>query len=279
MKIHRIATAGLLAATLCACGGCSDQFGTTGTMTVSLTDAPFPFDMITAAELGVDGVEVHVTAAEEDASGFYTVSDSVGVVNLLELSNGVTEFLGQMELPTGQVKQMRLLVSSASVELSDGRTFDLNVPSGDASGLKVFFDPPVEIVEGATVEVLIDADVSRSFSSEPASPTKVEEITGFRFHPVLRAVVTDATGSLSGHVTAAPNETPIAAATVSIWENGAAVTSTATNANGEWMMLGLEPGTKIVRAEAAGFESGQVTATVVAGETTAGVELALDGLP
>ncbi len=279
MKIHPIVATGLLAALLGTCGGCSDQLGTTGTMTVSLTDAPFPFDMITAAELGVDGVEVHVTAAEEGASGFYTVSDSVGVVNLLELANGVTEFLGQAELPTGQVKQMRLLVSSASVELSDGRTFDLDVPSGDASGLKVFFDPPVEVAEGATVDVLIDADVSRSFSSEPASPTKVEDITGFRFHPVLRAAVAAATGSLSGHVTASPNETPIAAATVSIWENGAAVTSTATDANGEWEMLGLEPGTKIVRAEAAGFESAQTTATVVAGETAEGVDLALEALP
>jgi hypothetical protein len=278
MRNHRTLTAALLAAALAVCGGCSDEPGT-GTMTVSLMDAPFPFDMIAAADLGVDGVEVHVSASGEGASGFYTVSDSADVVNLLELSNGVTEFLGQADLPVGQLKQMRLLVTSASVELKDGRIFDLNVPSGEASGLKVFFDPPIEIVEEEVTDVLIDVDVSRSFSSQPASPSKVEDITGFRFHPVLRVAVSAATGSLSGRVTASPNDSPIAAATVSIWEDGAAVTSTATNVNGEWMILGLEPGTRIVRAEATGFASGQVTATVVAGERTEGVDLALEALP
>lgn len=279
MKTTRFLGTALLGAAIVVLAGCSDQQPATGTLSLRLTDAPFPFDMIAAAELGIDGVEVHLTTADGSESGFHVVSDSSSVVNLLDLSNGVTAFLGQATLAEGRVDQMRLLVSSAGVELTDGRTFDLNVPSGESSGLKVFLDPPVEIAADGVTDVLIDVDVSRSFSSVPAAPVQVDEIRDFRFHPVLRAAVTDATGNLSGHVTAAADATPIVGATVSIWENGAAVTSTATDANGEWMILGLEPGTTIVRAEAAGFEAGQTTATVVVGETTPGVDLGLVATP
>jgi hypothetical protein len=278
MNNHCIPFALLFAAAIGVLGGCSDE-PATGTMTVRLADAPFPFELLAAAELGVDGVEIHVAATGTGESGFHTVSDSSSVLNLLDLSNGVTAYLGQAELPVGEVRQMRLLVSSASVELVDGRTFDLDVPSGESSGLKVFLDPPVPIVDGQDTEVLVDVDVSRSFSARPAAPTRVDEITDFRFHPVLRVAVTDATGTLSGRVTDAVGATPIAGATVALWENGAAVIATATDAAGMWAILGVEPGTRIVRAEAAGWESDQTTATAVAGETTSGIDLELTPLP
>lgn len=268
-----------LAVTLGAVGGCSDEPSATGTLVIQLTDAPFPYDMIAIADLGVDGVEVHVRAMDGGQSGFHVLSDSSQVFSLLDLSNGVTAFLGEVELPVGEIDQLRLLVSSASVGLLDQRTFDLNVPSGESSGLKVFFDPPIHVVANEETNVLIDVDASQSFRSIPASPARVDEITGFQFHPVLRVSVTDNASILAGRVTASADDAPIRGATVSLWEDGSLVTSTATDLNGEWMMLGVEPGAKILRAEAAGFVAAQTTVTATAGATTAGVDLDLDPAP
>jgi hypothetical protein len=255
--------------------GCSDP-PSTGTLTLQLTDAPFPRDMLVEAELGVDGVEVHVTAADDGDSGFHVVSDTLSAVNLLDLSNGITEFLGRAELPVGEIKQMRLLVSSAAVKLVDDRRFDLDVPSGESSGLKVRFDPPLEIVADEETNVIFDVDISSSFSAQPVGPTRVDEITGFRFHPVLRVAVSSETGSLAGRVTAIAGESPVEGATVSVRDGDTVLTSTFTDADGDWMVLGVPPGSWIVRAEAAGFTPVQTTADAVAGATVTVEGLALN---
>jgi len=273
-----------LAVTLGAVAGCSDESPATGTLVVQLTDAPFPYDMIALAKIAVDGVEVHVKAQDETQSGFQVLSEvpagqAAPEYSLLDLSNGQTALLGVAELPVGEIDQMRLIVSSASVVLTDMRTFDLNVPSGSSSGLKVFFDPPIRVEGGQERSVLLDVDVSRSFSSIPASPTQVGEIVEFKFHPEMRVAVMQDTGTLSGRVASSTGDTPIAKATVSLWENGAAITSTATDDNGEWKMLGIEPGTKIVRAEALGFTAEQTTATAIAGTAVTGVDFALNSAP
>lgn len=260
-------------ASLASLAGCSDP-SPTGTMSLRLVDAPYPFDLIASAEIDVRGAEVHVSAPD-GASGFHAVGVPLQALNLLELTNGASASLGQAELPVGRVGQLRLLVERATVRLIDGREFDLDVPSGASSGLKVFFDPPLEIVAGEETELLLDVDVSRSFSAEPAAPTQVGDITGFRFHPVLRVAVTGETGTLAGRVTASADGSPIAGATVSLVEDGAIVAATASDAAGAWMILGVAPGERTVRAEAAGKTPVETTVRVDAGETTtvAGLEL------
>ena len=150
------------------------------------------------------------------------------------------------------------------------------MPSGESSELKVRFDPPLEIVADEETNVIFDVDISSSFSAQPVGPTRVDEITGFRFHPVLRVAVSSETGSLAGRVTAIAGESPVEGATVSVRDGDTVLTSTFTDADGDWMVLGVPPGSWIVRAEAAGFTPVQTTADAVAGATVTVEGLALN---
>ena len=263
-------------------GACSDQLSErTGMVAVHLTDAPFPFEMIEAAEFTIEGAEIHLMASNGD-SGFHTIADSVMTLDVLELSNGVTKLLGEVELPVGTINQLRLLVTEAQLTLVDGRQFALDIPSGDSSGLKVFPEPDIDVAADDTVDVIVDIDVSRSISSIPAAPQHVDEISGFLFHPVLRAVVLSETGALAGSVRydsdtpAVPDDdVPIAGTTVSMWRDGEVVTGTSTDENGEWMLIGLEPGQVLLRAEAAGHTPAETSVEVTAGTLANGHDFVL----
>lgn len=257
----------LASSVLALASGCSDEGpNATGTLAVHLADAPYPFGMIASADLAIDAVEIHVKGA-----GFHTlaVAESSSVLNLLELQNGVTALLVEAEVPAGSLDQIRLIVREAGVRLTDDRPFDLDIPSGTSSGLKVFVDPEIEVVAGLTTELLLDVDVCSSFRPIPSSATQAAEVDHFRFQPVLRVGNLSVTGTLSGHVrsdagTDVPSDdVPLQGATVSVWRAGTQVAATGTDATGGWAMAGLEPGECVVRAEAIGHEASEVGATVV----------------
>lgn len=265
--------------------GCSDDDdnngGGTGTLSVRLKDAPYPYNSIAAAEITIESVEVHIN------DGFETIPiDGAPVtINLLDLQNGVTERLVDSEVPAGNLDQIRLIISSAQVTLNDARIFNLTVPSGESSGLKVFVNPSVEIVDNLTTELLLDFDVSQSFEAVPASPVQTSEISSFHFHPVLRVANVSETGTLSGHVwndagtpAVVTDDTPIVGATVTAAMAGVVQNTTATGAQGEFRISGLKPGLQTVRAEMMGFTPAEVQATVVAGNDVGGNELRLSPL-
>jgi hypothetical protein len=262
--------------------GCSDDDDSdgsgTGTLHVRLQDAPYPYDSIESAEITVESVEVHTE------KGFETlpVDGSPISINLLNLQNGSTELLVDHEVATGNLDQIRLIISSASVTLTDSRVFNLVVPSGESSGLKVFVSPPVVIVDDLTTELLLDFDVSQSFKPIPAAANQADEITSFQFHPVLRVVNVSETGTISGHVwnnAGTPGEitddTRIAGATVTVSSGGVVQSTTATGAQGEFRISGLKPGTQTIRVEMMGFNPAEVQTTVVVANDIDGHEIRL----
>lgn len=262
----------LIAAAALTFGGCSDD-DDQARLSIQLTDAPFPYQMIAIAEIVVTGVEVHIKGNEDD-EGFRTLSvpDGPRVLNLQNLQNGLTELLVDAEVPPGEIDQIRLIVSSASVTLTDARTFPLTVPSGDTSGLKIFPTPVIEAPEQLTTELLLDFDLSRSFHPIPASAMSAQEVTGFQFNPVLRVSNLAETGSVGGKVwfdagtPANPaDDVPIATATVTVWQSGTQMSSKASNGSGSFKFLGLAPGTTIVRVEAPGYVPGENTVVVIVG--------------
>ncbi|HZT55465.1 MAG TPA: DUF4382 domain-containing protein, partial [Burkholderiaceae bacterium] len=141
---------------LAGCGGGGGIEGTgsaQGTMRMSMTDAPAcGFD---AVHVTVDRVRVHQssTAADADAGWSEVVLNPVKRIDLLTLSNGVLEPLGQTDLPAGKYTQLRLVLASNtaaaplanSVTPTGGVETELTTPSGQQSGLKlnVNIDIPV----------------------------------------------------------------------------------------------------------------------------------------
>jgi hypothetical protein len=282
----RPARALALAATLMiplVLGACSDETAAPGHITIQLVDAPYPFDAIDTAEIGVQGIEIrlHQDAGE---SGYLALPVTPDTLNLLELANGVAAMVCDTEVPAGRIDQVRLILDHASVTLTDTRTFDLDVPSGESSGLKVFLEPDLVVPSGGSVDLLVDVDVSGSFKSLPASAQRVDEITGFQFDPVLRVVVLESTATVSGTTltdAGTPDvpgdDAPLTRVAVSAWKDGELITTTMSDAGGGWAILGLPAGTVLVRGEAPGHAPAVTTVDVAAGQSV-GTELVLPKL-
>jgi hypothetical protein len=257
-----------------------------GQLRIRLTDAPFPFDLVESASVIIDSVTVHIAADEAERSGFVVLSRVQQTHDLLDLQNGVTAVLADSEVPAGKVNQIRLYVSSASLTLTDERTFDLTVPSGAESGIKIFPSPVIRVVGSLTTELLLDFDVSRSFHPTPNAPTKASDIREFAFLPTLRVSNVSETGSLSGTVRSdagtalnPDDDLPVQDASITASRDGGEVAATSTDEEGRYMLQGLAAGAYTLEATANGFESTALQATVVVGNNVGGNDLLLTPTP
>lgn len=197
--------------------GCNGWFGNedagekSAKVTVGLTDAPFPHDAVEQVNISVDWIKFKLAEDGEDDS--QETDDSGGsddnseyiklevnqTFNLLELGNGKTEILGEVEIPAGEYREIRMHVTSAKIKLKDvAEEMDIKIPSGSSSGLKIKLTPNLLITEGEEYQIILDFDVSRSFLSKGKG--KDGKITGFMFKPVIRATNVANSGSLSGTV-------------------------------------------------------------------------------
>jgi hypothetical protein len=165
---------------------------------LEITDAPYPFEAIAQANIVISGISV---IGSDD--GVTPVDSETRVYDLVQLQHGQTAIMTSLNLAPGDYTEFRLIVDTATVTLTDGRSFSLKVPSGSSSGLKVKLDTPLTIVNGLSQRLVFDFDLSQSFAAIPNSAKKAEDITGFRFHPVVRGIVAADTGEVAGSVLAA----------------------------------------------------------------------------
>lgn len=203
-KFSVLALTVLTAVGLLSVSGCdalSPDGSGMGTVRVLLTDAPFPFDLVSAANVTIVRVDLVGQQAAEDTTGeardgVYTVTSETLDFNLLELRDGVTALLGEIEIPAGTYSQARLIVQDASVDLIDGRTFKMKIPSGAQTGIKVAL-PGFEVTEGSVSELTLDFMVDKSFvvQGNPATPAGIK---GFLFKPVIKPLGLPASGDDSG---------------------------------------------------------------------------------
>ena len=98
---------------LASCNDGND--GSTGTINVRISDAPFPIDLVEEANVTISKVELR-NKGGSDGGPFLTLTEEEQSFNLLELSNGVTDSLVQLEVPVGSYDLIRLFVSEASIK-------------------------------------------------------------------------------------------------------------------------------------------------------------------
>ena len=267
--------------------GCSDSSGTsTGQLTVRLTDAPFPFSDIARVDVYVVRVDArkaeptdNEAADEGDMDGWTTIASPGTLVNLLDLAGGKTMNLGAATLATGTYNGFRLIIdpSQSVLTLADGTHPDVKFPSAAQSGIKVKLDEPIELTEDGSVMTL-DFDVGSSFVMRGNNARN-----GFIFKPVVRAVAQDITGSVTGSVRAnSATGAGVSGATVEVLTAGSLiddadpthiVRTTSTDANGDYRIGFLLPGTYVVRATpptASGFKPALLTGglTITTGTET-----------
>jgi len=232
--------------------GCesTSEPGTTGNFVLYLTDAPGEFDEV---NISVESVEVH--RAED---GWIMVNDVPEMYDLLELTNGVTAVLGEAVLDPGLYTQIRLLIGNGSNVVLDGQTYDLQIPSGIQTGLKLV--QSFEIEADYTYEMLLDFDAHRSVNQLGA-------INEFVLQPAYRLQSIATSGSIAGSV-----EPVEARAVVSVYQNGEVVTTTyADEDTGDFKVIHLPEGNYSLHFESREDSYGEYTmngVSVNVGETT-----------
>lgn len=238
-----------------------------GRVVVKLTDAPFPIDLIDKAMVTIDKIEIRSTAVSLNASeeiensAFIVLSEETQTFNLLDLRNGVTADLLAMNIDTGSYDMIRMHVVEGEVILKDGTSHKLKVPGGSTSGLKIKIAPELVVEGGVTNEVLLDFDVSKSFviQGNVKAPIDLKTII---FKPVVRAVSQKMSSSIAGKVVGVTGA-PIAEAYVQVINADTVLTSSLTNASGEYAMIGIPVGTYRMVCEKEGFRTVTVEAVKV----------------
>jgi len=223
-----------------------------GTVVFKITDAPFPADMVAEANVTIDwikllkssddaqeGEEENGEEGGEDSSDVLIQLEEPVTYNLIELRNGQTVDMAEVDVPEGSYREIRLHVIDAGIVLNDGTAYDLKVPSGSSSGLKIKINPAFEVESGSTSEVLFDFDISRSFVMRGNS----KNIQGFIFKPVVRAVVHVQTtaGEISGTVTDS-EENPVENASLYLLAGEDTITSALSNEAGFYAFIGIPAG-------------------------------------
>jgi hypothetical protein len=128
------------------------------TLTIKLTDAPFPLDVLESAVINISKIDMNHNGK------FVNLITANMSYDLLNLRGGLTETLTQVPILPGTISQLRIFVEDATVTLKDGRSFNLKVPSGSSSGLKLMLNPSITVVTGTlSYELTLDFDISKSF--------------------------------------------------------------------------------------------------------------------
>ncbi|HUF66897.1 MAG TPA: DUF4382 domain-containing protein [Gemmatimonadaceae bacterium] len=257
---RRGALAALIAAAVSL--GCADAISpSTGRLEVRMTDAPFPFSEVKSVNVHVvrvdarrDEVSDAEVQDENDMGGWVTIASPDAVFDLLTLQGGATTNLGAATLATGRYNAFRLILDTdqSSVILNDDSEVDVMWPSAAETGIKIFLDAPVDVVEGSSVMIL-DFDVGRSFVLRGNSISN----NGLLFKPVIRAIASELTGSVSGTVLAETAEgEPVEGASVELLVDGTlladadeanVVATTATDAEGNFTFGWILPGSYEIR--------------------------------
>lgn len=267
----------LILSSILAFSACSDTANVdsnqTGTLSVTLTDAPFPIDLVSEANVTITKIDIRnkdsETEGAEDEESFITLTETEQSFNLLDLQNGVKTSLVDLEIEAGTYDLVRLYVSEASVVLNDETTYDLTVPSGAQTGIKVFIEPNIEVAGGLSSELLLDFEVAGSFVVQ-GDMNSIDGINGFIFKPTIKAVNTSTAGRIEGFVTDTSGN-PLENAEVLVFTDSD--TSQAfTEPNGFYSIISLDAQTYTVEATATDTE----TLTVPDVEITAANSTSLD---
>lgn len=184
----------LSAAFLVACNGGSSSDGSTGSLTLSVTDAPV--DGATSVVVVFTGVEL----LREDAEPVAFTFDEPKAIDLLSLQGGLSETLLDDEaVPAGEYSQIRLMVKANQNESDSFITFEatgdeeheLFIPSGDQTGFKL--TGGITVPPASNADYTLDFDLRKSVTYAPGLDRHI-------LKPTVRILQTGVVGEIAGTI-------------------------------------------------------------------------------
>ncbi|TVQ04704.1 MAG: DUF4382 domain-containing protein [Balneolaceae bacterium] len=208
--------------------GCDSSNDTEfGTLRVLLTDAPGNYE---AVYIDIREVRIHKSSnADDEDSGWKTINTQPIIVDLLELTNGKYEILGEVDLEPGRYNQLRLILGDQNEVVISGVSHSLTTPSAQQSGLKLNINADIE--GGDMYTLLLDFDASRSIVRAGQSGIYI-------LKPVINTARLELSGAIEG--TVAPAE---ALPWVYAIAGADTVRGTRAAENGDFLLIGLISGT------------------------------------
>lgn len=197
--------------------------GSASKMDVYMTDAPSNnYDAVL-----IDLLRVEVNTSSDSVSGWNSIGIiKPGIYNLLDFRNGVDTLLASASLPVGKISQIRLILGANNKVVEDSVEYDLKVPSGMTSGLKL--NVHAELQAGVTYKLWIDFDAGRSI---------VKKGNGnYSLKPVIRTFTQATSGAIKGVVSPAASKPYI------YLLSGTDTISTFAEDDGRFMLRGVPKG-------------------------------------
>lgn len=143
---------------------------------VNLTDGPI--DELDSVYIDIREVNVKMgddTLTSNDESGWTNIAINQGIYDLLSYQDGIDTLLAWGTIPTGYVKEIRLVLGDNNrVVDTFGVSHPLSIPSGGSSGLKIKINKPVY---GPVDSLLLDFDAALSIQNEAS---------GYKLRPVIK---------------------------------------------------------------------------------------------
>jgi hypothetical protein len=246
----------LIAAAVLIISGCNKTSGPgnsgPGKLVVKVTDDPFNINFVESATITINKIEIG-NAGPNDTSAFIILTNDTATFDLMQLRNGITQELINLNIPQGNYDMVRLYVSQASLKIKDQPVeYKVKVPSGSQTGIKILITPSLTIEGGLTSELLLDFDLARSFVMR-GNMSHSAGVNGFIFKPVIKAINNSTAGRIEGIVTDTANAKLVNA---SVWIAKDIVISTAfTDTLGFYSFIGVPSGTYSVFATKENYDT------------------------
>jgi hypothetical protein len=189
----------LLAAVLALAGACSDGTspGGTGRTQILLTDDPFPYGSIARVDVYIKEIAASTTLDTSGLNGpdWTVLARPERAFNLLDFQGGATALAGEVDLPAGQYRAVRLVINTSlsHVIRLDGSEAPVHWPVPGDLPLYAYVEHALDVT-AAGARIVIDFDVGRTFLPDSVGG-------GFWFIPWIRVVNDAATGRITGTVT------------------------------------------------------------------------------
>ena len=239
-KIYFVAIAAMVV--MLGVQGCAnDNESNTARVQLKLIDAPGDY-----SEVNVEIVDIQYNNSDSEAGwlSFGTPEDYPMNVDLTTLIAGNNLLLADQIIPSGMLKQIRLVLGNGNTLKIEGQAemMTLNTPSAMQSGLKLNMNTTLD--GGFSYTFILDWDVQKSVVMTGAGM--------YNLKPVIRVNTEVNSGSIEGNVKGEflvdglSEINPLANATIEVYEVDADaevyVTESNTNAEGDFLIQGLTAG-------------------------------------